>query len=343
MTPDAPRRDITVIGASAGGVEALQTVVGGLPRDYPAAVFVVLHVSPDAPSVLPSLLDRAGPLPAAAAIDGAPIQPGHVYVATPDRHLVIERARMRLVHGPRENRHRPSIDVLFRSAAAAHGPRVVGVVLTGTLDDGSAGLWAVKRRGGIAVVQDPADALFPDMPRNALEAVKVDWCVPLAQIAPTLVRIVREPALAVAMQPDAKMELEVNMASQTSSTMDQLDRLGARSELTCPECGGALWEMQQAPPRFRCHVGHSYSLRTLIAAQADRVESALWAGLRSIEESEALAKRLRDSARERGHTHSARMYDERVREHGRHAEILREMLRLLPTAAMQQGSSAQSA
>jgi two-component system chemotaxis response regulator CheB len=322
-----------VIGASAGGVEALRTLVAALPRDYPAAIFVVLHIPPDAPSALARVLGNVSALRAHSALDG-PFEPGNIYVAPPDRHLVIERGRMRVVGGPRENCHRPAIDVLFRSAALAYGARVTGVILSGTLDDGSAGLWSVKMRGGVAVVQDPVDALFPDMPRNALDTVNVDYCLPLADIPPALARIANEPLLAAAPQPDDNMQLEVNMASQTSGTMDQLDRLGARSELTCPECGGSLWEMQQPPPRFRCHVGHAYSLRTLIAAQVDRVESALWAGLRSIEESEALAKRLRDSARERGHTHSARMYEERVAEHGRNAETLRQLLRALPAEAV---------
>ncbi|HEY1325655.1 MAG TPA: chemotaxis protein CheB [Casimicrobiaceae bacterium] len=322
-----------MIGASAGGVEALQAIVAALPHDYPGAIFVVLHVPSDAPSLLASILDRLGGLRAQRAVEG-PFRKGHIYVAPPDQHLVLERGRMRVAHGPRENRHRPAIDVLFRSAAMAYGPRVTGVVLTGTLDDGSAGLWSVKNRGGVAVVQDPRDAMFPDMPRNAMDAVTVDYCLPLREIAPALVRIANEPLLSVATQPDVKMELEVNMASQTTATMDQLDRLGARSELTCPECGGALWEMQQPPPRFRCHVGHAYSLRTLIAAQGDRVESALWAGLRGIEESEALAQRLRDSARERGHEHSVRLYEERLVEHKRNAETLREILRVLPGEAV---------
>jgi two-component system chemotaxis response regulator CheB len=345
VATDPPHRDITVIGASAGGVEALQTLIAALPRDYPGTLFVVVHVAADSPGMLPSIFARAGRLPVLAATDGATFERGQVFVAPPDRHLVLEQGRMRVAGGPRENRHRPAIDVLFRSAAIAYGPRVIGVVLTGMLDDGTAGLWAVKMRGGVAVVQDPADAMFPQMPQNALDAVNVDHCLPLAQIAHTLVRVAREPALAIAAGPDDSMNVEVDMASQTSSSIAQLDRLGTRSEVTCPECGGALWQLQQPQqsPRFRCHVGHAYSLRTLIAAQTERVESALWAGLRGLEESEALARRMRDSARARGHTRSAQLYDERVQEQARHADMLREMLRRLPGEAMHEGASAQSA
>lgn len=324
-------RDIAVVGASGGGVEALQRLVAGLPADYPGTLFVVLHIPSDSPSVLARILDRAGPLPARTAVDGSGFQRGEIWVAPPDRHLVLEPERMRLAVGPRENRHRPAIDVLFRSAAVAYGPRVTGVVMTGSLDDGAAGLWAVKMRGGVAIVQDPADALYPEMPRVALEIVDVDHCLPLASIPAQLVRLAREPAKkGAASVADSRMELEVNMASQNSANIDQLDHIGSRSELTCPECGGALWELQDPPPRFRCHVGHAYSMRSLVSAQNERVESALWAGLRSLEESEALARRLGAWARHRGHDFSATQYDERAREDGRHAEVLREMLQTMP-------------
>ncbi len=186
------RRDIVVIGASSGGVEALIRLVGGLPADLPAAVFVVVHLPSGAPSVLPKILDLSDPLKAVECEDGALVRPSHIYVACPDRHLLVEDGRVRSVRGPKENRHRPAVDNLFRSAAVAHGPRAVGVVLTGDLDDGTVGLAAIKRRGGVAVVQDPEDALFSGMPLSALECVEVDYCLPLSEIAPLLSRIVRE-------------------------------------------------------------------------------------------------------------------------------------------------------
>jgi two-component system chemotaxis response regulator CheB len=189
-----PGHDIIVIGASSGGIESLIEVVAGLPQDLSAAIFVVLHVSPQSKSELPAILSRAGPLPAAHAKDDETIAPGRIYVAPPDLHLLLNSERVRLVRGPKENNTRPAVDPLFRSAALAFGPRVVGVVLSGSLDDGTAGLIAVKKRGGVAIVQDPADAVFPDMPRNAMEAVDVDHCLPKSEIAAVLARLSREPA-----------------------------------------------------------------------------------------------------------------------------------------------------
>ena len=331
MPPEASHPDIVVIGASSGGIAALRAVLRGLPVDFPATVFAVMHVAPESPNVLSRLLDGTCALPVMTAVDGASFRPGQVWIAAADCHLVLEPHGMAVRRGPRENRHRPSIDVLFRSAAVAYGPRVIGVVLTGMLDDGAAGLWAIKRRGGVAIVQDPADAEFPSMPQSALEAVEADQCVALRDIAQCLVDAVHRPLDIDGDPSPTRMQQELEMATTGNSTMERLDALGTRSPLTCPECGGSLWEMQEPPPHFRCHVGHAYGLHTLEVAQAERVEAALWASIRSLEEGQRVAERLAQHARGRGHDRSVLQYEERAREDAAHADTLRRMLHLLPS------------
>ncbi len=304
----------------------MRALLGALPANYPAAVFVVVHLAPEAPSVLADILDRASPLPVTVARNGCRIRKGTVTIAPPDMHLMLEEHTIVLSRGPRENRHRPSIDVLFRSAAVVFGPRVTGVVLSGMLDDGSAGLWAIKRRGGVAVVQDPDDAEFPDMPRNAMEVVVVDECAPAKDLAPTLVRIASEPVQAIVEVAPRNMTSEVRMAAQNDTSMEELDALGHRVPFTCPECGGALWELEGGGPRFRCHVGHAYSLRTLANEQAARVEAALWAGLRKLEEAERLAQRMETHARALGNERSASYHADMARASAAHAETLRTVL-----------------
>ena len=269
--------DIIVIGASAGGVEALQRVVSGLPRDLPASVFVVLHVPTWSVSRLPGILARSGPLPASHPPDGSPIQNGHIYVAPPDQHLLVSEGRVQLSAGPKENRHRPAVNALFRSAALSYGSRVIGVVLTGALDDGASGLWEIKQRGGMAIVQEPSDALFPDMPRNALENVPIDYTVPLQEMAPLLT--------ALAGQPVASQE------RKGATTMEP-----NHPGLTCPECRGPITEFRNGPiSEFRCRVDHCYSPETFLAAHADTRERALWAAVVALEEGAQIARDLASS------------------------------------------------
>ncbi|WP_245652275.1 chemotaxis protein CheB [Rufibacter tibetensis] len=189
------KRDIVVIGSSAGGVTALLEFAKSLPADFPAPIFVVQHVAPHTHSILPDLISRVSPLKAKYPVNGEKYKPGFIYMAPPDHHLLVEGDKVLVTKGPKENKFRPSIDALFRSAAYVHGPRVIGVVLTGYLDDGTSGLWSVQRLGGITVVQDPKDAPFPDMPSNALEFVEADHIVPLAGLASLLVRLTTEAAL----------------------------------------------------------------------------------------------------------------------------------------------------
>jgi two-component system chemotaxis response regulator CheB len=319
-------RDITVIGASAGGLGALRELFAALPADYPAAIFVVLHVAPEAPSVLPAILNRSSKLPVSFANSNVRLRRGTIVVAPPDHHLVLEPGGAVLSRGPRENRHRPSIDVLFRSAAVAFGARVTGVVLSGMLDDGSAGLWAIKRRGGAAVVQDPDDAEYPDMPRNAMQTVAVDLSLPICDMAPALVRIAHEPVEQAAEEAPPAMASEVRMATQNSDWMEELDRIGQRVPFTCPECGGSLWEMGNGGPRFRCHNGHAYSLNSLASEQAIQVEAALWAGLRRLEESERLSRQMESYARARGNSRSADYHADMAQSSASHAETLRRLI-----------------
>jgi two-component system, chemotaxis family, protein-glutamate methylesterase/glutaminase len=309
-----PHHDTVVIGASAGGVEALTAIVSRFPASLPAAVFVVIHLTVNSPSVLPQILQRAGPLPAAFASDGEMIQHGHIYIAPPDHHLLIARGHMRVVRGPKENRHRPSADVLFRTAASTYGPRVVGVVLTGALDDGTLGLQAVKRRGGLAVVQAPHDALVPSMPRSALESVKVDYCLPLAEIAPLLVQLTREPMEKVL------ESMEGNMAEPEHEELPELT-----SGFTCPDCHGALWELRDGELiRFRCRVGHTFSPDSLLEGQSEALERALWSAIRGLEERAALTRQLGQRMRERGILSTATRFDERAQEMEQQATLLRQ-------------------
>ena len=317
-----PQRDIVVIGTSAGGVEALREIVGGLPADLPATLLVVIHVPPESPGLMPQILNRAGRLPAAHGADGEPLQRGRIYVAPPGAHMMVDGGRVRLARGPRENLHRPAVDPLFRSAAAAFGPRVIGVVLTGALDDGTAGLAAVKRCGGVAVVQDPHDATFPSMPESALRNVSVDHCVALAEMPALLTRLVGEPVPGKGEEPPREVRMEIGMAAMDSS-QDKLDQIGTRSTFTCPECNGTLWQINETDVlRFRCHVGHAYAAETLLSQQGTRLEDALWAALRSFEENAALATKMAQRSREQGQdTVEARFLRRAETAHARANEI----------------------
>jgi two-component system chemotaxis response regulator CheB len=293
-------RDTIVVGASAGGIRALRNLLRTVPPDLPAAILAVVHIPATGESVLPFVLGHAGPLPAKAAEDGEPLSKGNVYVAPPDRHLLVQHGRMRLTQGPRENRHRPSIDALFRSAAVDLGPRVIGVVLSGTLDDGTAGLWAVKDRGGVAVVQSPDEAEFRDMPRNALAHVDVDHELPVAEIGAKLAALAAQEspmptAVPPAMTAEAAIELNDNALSQG------VLELGVPSSITCPECHGSLVEIREGSiVRFRCHTGHASSLHTLLAETEVAIEKSLWNTVRALEERSFLRQTMERRAREAG-------------------------------------------
>jgi two-component system, chemotaxis family, protein-glutamate methylesterase/glutaminase len=309
------QRDIVVIGASAGGVEALRALAERLPAELPAAVFVVLHVLPSGTSVLAQILDRESPLPCAAAVDGEPIERGRIYVAPPDHHLLLDRDHVRLTRGPRENGHRPAVDPLFRSAARTHGRRVIGVVLSGALDDGTAGLAMIRRFGGGTLVQDPADALYQGMPQSAIDHDPPARVVPISEMADAICTMIDDP-LGPADEP-------MHNPGPPPAEPDRSDddpRRGELTPFTCPECGGSLWEHDEnGVVRFKCHVGHAYSPESLDAGQAQTVEMALWAALRNLQERVHFFRRL--SRRSKGDR-----YEQKARDAEAHAEVLRGLV-----------------
>lgn len=323
-----PGHDMIVIGASTGGVEALMQIIRDLPADLPAAVLVVLHMPPQASSRLPQILSRAGALPATHPIDKEPIRPGHIYVARPDFHLLVEKDRVRVVRGPRENRSRPAIDPLFRTAALSYGPRVVGVILTGALDDGTAGLWAIKQRGGIAVVQNPEDAFISSMPANALEYVDVDYCLPLSELPAVLARLAREPAEIEGAYPVPKdMEFESKLVASDPAAMDEDERPGVLSAFTCPECKGPLWELHDGKlVRFRCRQGHAYTADTMLNGQSEAVEDALWTALNILQENTQMLYKLAGDAHRRKFSTLASRFEDQAQERAKQMETLRQVL-----------------
>jgi two-component system, chemotaxis family, protein-glutamate methylesterase/glutaminase len=315
------------VGTSTGGIEALKVLVGGLGPDLNASLFIVLHMGPNGLGVLPQILERSGPLPASNACQGEAFQPGHIYVAPPDHHLLLEpTGHVRLSRGPKENRFRPAVDPLFRSAAYAFGPRVVGVVLTGFLDDGTAGLWAIKERGGTAVVQNPDDALAPSMPRSALQHVPVDHCVPLTEVAPLLVELARTPVQPKGALPVPKqLETELKIAKENNALEAGIIQWGEPSLYACPECHGVLLELKEGSNvRFRCHTGHAYSLETLLAEFAERTEETLWNAIRSMEETVLLLRRMATQLAKHGHDQAAAALEQKMREAQQRANLVRQ-------------------
>jgi two-component system chemotaxis response regulator CheB len=296
--PPADHRDLVAVGASAGGVEALRALVGGLPESYPGCLLIVLHVPRSAPSALAGILNRSGPLPAGAGRDGEVVRAGRIYVAPADHHLLLTDGHLRLSRGPAENGHRPAVDPLFRSVARAAGRRAVGVVLSGSRDDGAAGLAAIAGRGGTTVVQDPVDALHPWMPRAALDATKPDHVAPAAAIGALLAEITAAPLTPEpAPPPDLLLDAEVAMSA---SVPPSSDKPAPPAGFGCPTCGGSLFQIAERPiPRFRCRVGHAWPPETLVDEQTEALEGTLWMALRALREKAELSRRM--AAGGRGH------------------------------------------
>jgi two-component system chemotaxis response regulator CheB len=326
-----PGRDLIVVGTSAGGVDALVQLVRGLPPGFPASVFVVCHFPTGWRSTLPTVLSRAGPLLADHARDGEPFRPGHIYLAPPDHHLVLAPdGRMRLTRDARENNVRPAIDPLFRSAARHYGPRVIGVILTGALNDGAAGLIAVRAAGGLGVVQDPRDALVASMPQTAANVAGADHIAPVARMAGLLVDLVRESAPdrgAEIMEPKPVDPIErmPDIVARDMNAQAHNAHRGKVSTFTCPECGGALWQVDEPGLiQFRCRVGHAYSGEVLLTEQSEALEAALWTAVRTFRERSVLGRQLSAAERGKGNALSAQRFEEQAAQAARYAALIVE-------------------
>ncbi|CAM3957928.1 chemotaxis protein CheB [Kibdelosporangium persicum] len=331
----APRhRDVIVVGASAGGVETLRTLVAGMPPDLDAAVAVVLHLPAGGTSALSQILRRVGTLPTVTAASGMPLRRGVIHTAPPDHHLLIIEDQLALSHGPTENGHRPAIDALFRSAAQSRGPRVIGVQLSGVLDDGVAGLVAVKAQGGLVVVQDPADALYPEMPENALRHVQADHVLPAADIGPLLAKLTAEREIGPALPTPPLLALENEIARDRRTAMDyQSDGMGVPSTFSCPDCQGVLTEISPDEGRFRCQVGHAWSAEALLEAQGDSIERAMWTAVRALDERATMADRMRRHAERGGNDRVVERYTRMADEAREAADLLRGRLTTIPLRA----------
>jgi two-component system chemotaxis response regulator CheB len=321
-------KDIVVVGASAGGMDALQKLVTHLPKDFPASLFVVWHMSPGVKSALPEVLGRASALPVLVPADGDPIVAGQIYVAPNDHHMLLEHGYIRIAKGPKENRFRPALDPLFRSAAYVYGTRVTGVVLSGALDDGTAGLWTIKLRGGTAIVQEPSDAGMRSMPLSALNNVDVDYKLPATAIGELLGRLVREEAEPEPELPETlrrRLEHEIRIAEEHNALDEQVMRYGELSPFTCPECHGVLSMMREGKiVRFRCHTGHAFSSDALLASNGEELEARLWDAVRASDESVILLNRLGEEFAKSGNTAAAEKCFDEAREAHERSRPVRE-------------------
>ena len=326
-------RDLVAIGTSAGGVDALLTLARKLPSAFPASILITIHLPEHFRSSLDELLNRSGPLPAKFAAHGETIRKSHIYIAPPGRHLIVDGQKLTLGTGPRENNTRPAIDPMLRSAALCCGPRSVGVVLTGTLGDGASGLWTIRRCGGIAVVQEPSDAAFADMPMNALNQAQPDHVVRLKDLPRLLETLVDEPSGRAAETPSG-LRYEVEVARGGSANMSNMDRIGRRSVLTCPDCDGVMWEIEEDDlVRFRCHLGHAYTSEVMSVALDESVRRALGSGLRALEERIALFKKLAKQAHNQGSARVAVAWTEKADELEGEADTIRKAIKRVEDVA----------
>ncbi|CCH01204.1 two-component system, chemotaxis family, response regulator CheB [Fibrella aestuarina BUZ 2] len=323
------KRTIIVIGASTGGLDALKKLIGALPPDLAASVFVVWHIAPSGRGIVPDVLGRVTTIPVTNAYNGQLIQTNHIYIAPPDHHLLLEDGYVRVSRGPKENRFRPAIDPLFRSAAYIYGNQVIGVVLTGALDDGTAGLWTIKQRGGLALVQDPAEAEVPSMPESAIREVAVDYVLPIARLATTLTRLVGEDvpeAAPVSPADDKRTAIEIGIAAEAKALDTPIFEFGQLSPFTCPECHGVLTVLKEGTlSRFRCHTGHAYSADTLLASLTEAVEDRLYDAIRGMAESVMLMNHIGDHYAEANQPRQAAFYFQRAKEAEQRIDLVRRV------------------
>jgi two-component system, chemotaxis family, protein-glutamate methylesterase/glutaminase len=321
-------KNIIVVGSSYGGIDALKILAEDLPQDLPASIFIVQHLASNSPGILPEIITNAGALSTSFPSDYEKIRQGRIYVAPPDRHLLIENGFIRITRGPKENRFRPAIDVLFRSAAYIYGPRVVGVVLTGFLDDGTAGLWAIKYRGGTTIVQNPGEARASSMPKSALQNVKVDYCLPLKEIAPLIVQLAQTVAGKEGEYPMSEsMKVEVAIAKEKIAIDKGVQDMFEPSFYTCPECHGVLLQINEGENfRFRCHAGHAYSCGSLLKEGEEEIEDSIWAAIRSLEERIMLLRQLAENLQNQNKNGEAELMVKKAGEAELQADQIRQIL-----------------
>jgi len=320
-------RGVIAIGASAGGVSALQHLARHLEPGLPAPILVVLHIGAH-PSILPELLDKCGPVPVAHASDGEVLRPGRIYVAPPDHHMLVEDGAIRLTRGPKEHHTRPAIDPLMRSVALAYKSAAIGVVMTGWGDDGTAGLQAIAACGGRAFVQSPAEAEHASMPMSALQYCRVDATFEVGELAGVFKRAlcVASNEVRVETLPERVIH-EHQMFVSKGRPMEHLSAIGSPSPFVCPDCNGGLWEIEGARPRrFRCHTGHAYTLRSLQEAQAGGTDTALWNAMRALEEKEMLLREVAHQNLEEGNEHEAARLQVMAHAVAGHASLLRQLI-----------------
>lgn len=342
------KKNIVVIGGSSGSFEVFKTIASGLPKDLDAAIFIVWHMSPDVRGILADVLNNAGPLPAKEARDGEEIKPGNIYVARPDYHLLLENSHIRVTRGPKENRFRPAIDPLFRSAAYEYGPRAIGIIASGALDDGTSGMWAINHFGGITVAQDPTDADIASMPESVIREVEVDHIVPAKQIAGLIVRLSKEDLSpkeeAMMKKKDERIEDEIGIAAEDGAFGSVAFDLDALSPFTCPDCQGVMSQIRDGNRvRFRCHTGHAFSADTLLSSLTQNIEDSLWSAARGIDECIMLLNHIGDHFAEINQAGTAAKFFQKANDAQRRNEIIRSAVfenEVLTIVAVEQSETA---